>query len=218
MGRVRAAHDRRCSLPRPADRRLSIGDPNQAQLQAQFEKSTTTNADIAGYLAGVSKITNVDAFLNNYKVLKVALTAYGMEDAINQKGLLKQLLTIDPTQKTALGQRLGKANYLAFAQAYWSLSTDGGAAFRARAASTRRRRAIRRRNSSNGWPIAATIRVGDGSGGAHDIAGCRECQHRRRALAQYQQSPAITQATTVLSEQYRRGENAGRSDGGPETV
>jgi uncharacterized protein DUF1217 len=106
------------------DYQLAIA--NQAQLQAQFEKSTTTSADIAGYQAGVSKIKTVDALLNNYKVLNVALTAYGMQDAINQKGLLKQLLTQDPTQKTSLAQRLGKANYLAFAQAYRSLSTDGG--------------------------------------------------------------------------------------------
>lgn len=104
-----------------------LATKNQAQFLAQFQKSSTTSADIAAYQTGVSKITTVDQFLNNYKVLNVALTAYGMQDAINQKGLLKQLLTQDPTATTSLAQQLGKANYTAFAQAFWSLSTDGGA-------------------------------------------------------------------------------------------
>lgn len=104
-----------------------LATQNQAQLLAQFQKSSTTSADIAGYQAGVANITTVDQFLNNYKVLNVALTAYGMQDAISQKGLLKQLLTQDPTASTSLAQQLGKANYTEFAQAFWSLSTDGGA-------------------------------------------------------------------------------------------
>lgn len=104
-----------------------LATTNQAQLLAQFQKSSTTSADIAAYQAGVAKVTTVDQLLNNYKVLNVALTAYGMQDAINQKGLLKRLLTQDPAATTSLAQKLGKANYVAFAQAYWSLSTDGGA-------------------------------------------------------------------------------------------
>src|SRR6185295_485166 len=104
-----------------------LATTNQAQLLAQFQKSSTTSAEIAAYQAGVTKITTVDQFLNNYKVLNVALTAYGMQDVISQKGLLKQLLTQDPSGSTSLAQRFGKASYLAFAQAYWSLSKDGGA-------------------------------------------------------------------------------------------
>jgi hypothetical protein len=104
-----------------------LATTNQAQLLAQFQKSTTTNADVAAYQSGVSKITTVDQFLNNYKVLNTALTAYGMQDVISQKGLLKQLLTQDPSSADSLAQKFGKASYLAFAQAYWSLSTDGGA-------------------------------------------------------------------------------------------
>ena len=104
-----------------------LATASQAQLMAQFQKSSTANADIAAYQTGVAKITSVNQFLNNYKVLNVALSAYGMQDVISQKGLLKQLLTQDPSGSTSLAQKFGKANYLAFAQAYWSLSTDGGA-------------------------------------------------------------------------------------------
>ncbi|MBS0385191.1 MAG: DUF1217 domain-containing protein [Proteobacteria bacterium] len=104
-----------------------LATANQAQLMAQFQKSSTTRADIAAYQTGVAKITTVDQFLNNYKVLKVALTAYGMQDMISQKGLLKQLLTQDPTSSTSVAQRLGKQNWIAFAQAYSPLTTDGGA-------------------------------------------------------------------------------------------
>ncbi|MFZ2031404.1 MAG: DUF1217 domain-containing protein [Vitreimonas sp.] len=104
-----------------------LATTNQTQLLAQFQKNSTARADVAAYQTGVAKITTVDQFLKNFKVLNVALTAYGMQDVINQKGLLKQLLTQDPNSTTALAQKFGKANYLAFAQAYWTLSTDGGA-------------------------------------------------------------------------------------------
>jgi hypothetical protein len=104
-----------------------IASANQDQLMAQFQRTPDYTQGVADYQAGVSKITTVDQFLNNYKVLKVALAAYGMSDQISSKGLLKELLTENPSGSTALAQRMGNQSYLAFAQAYWSLSEDGGA-------------------------------------------------------------------------------------------
>jgi hypothetical protein len=104
-----------------------LATKNQAQLMTQFLRTPQYSQDIAGYQAGVGKITTVDQFLNNYNVLKVALTAYNMQDIIDQKGVLKQLLTQDPTQNTSLVQSLGKPNYVAFALQFRSLSSDGGA-------------------------------------------------------------------------------------------
>ena len=79
-----------------------LATTNQAQLLAQFQKSSTTSADIAAYQSGVAKITTVDQFLSNYKVLNVALSAFGMQDAIGQKGLLKQLLIVLKTNRFSL--------------------------------------------------------------------------------------------------------------------
>ena len=73
-----------------ADYKLAIA--NQDQLMAQYQRTADYKQSVAGYQAGVSKITTVDQFLNNYSVLKVALQAYGMSDQISSKGLLKQLL------------------------------------------------------------------------------------------------------------------------------
>jgi predicted Fe-Mo cluster-binding NifX family protein len=174
-----------------------LATTNQAQLLAQFQKSSTANADIAAYQAGVSKITTVDQFLNNHKVLNVALTAYGMQDAINQKGLLKQLLTQDPTATTALAQKLGKTNYVAFARAFWSLSTDGGAgissaasidttAARYNAAQFRQWQA----NRSNDPQLATALAARQTLQDAVDISNVGAL------FAKYQQTTAVQSAST----------------------
>ena len=103
-----------------------IAIASQPELLAQFQRVAKTDKDLAAYQAGVAKITTVDQFLADYKTLKTALTAYGLEDMINQKGMLKKLLTEDPTGSKSVAQRLGNQKYIAFAKAYWSLSTDGG--------------------------------------------------------------------------------------------
>ena len=174
-----------------------LATTNQAQLLAQFQKSSTTNADIAAYQAGVSKITTVDQFLNNYKVLKVALTAYGMQDVISQKGLLKQLLTQDPSGSKSVAQKFGKASYLAFAQAYWSLSTDGGA--RISSAASLNTTAARyttaqfqqwQANRSNDPQLATALAARQTLQDAVDISNVGAL------FAKHQQSPAVQSATT----------------------
>jgi len=104
-----------------------VATANQDQLMAQFQRSPDYVQGVANYQAGVAKITTVDQFLNNYNVLKVALAAYGMSDQISAKGILKELLTEDPSASTSLAQRMGNQSFIAFAQAYSSLNTDGGA-------------------------------------------------------------------------------------------
>jgi hypothetical protein len=104
-----------------------LATANQDQLMAQYQRSPDYKQSVAQYQAGVSKITTVDQFLNNYNVLKVALQAYGMSDQISSKGLLKQLLTTDPDSADSVAQKLGNQKWIAFAKAYHSLATDGGA-------------------------------------------------------------------------------------------
>lgn len=174
-----------------------LATTNQAQLLAQFQKSSTTNANIAAYQAGVTKITTVDQFLNNYKVLNVALTAYGMQDVISQKGLLKQLLTQDPSGSTSLAQKFGKASYLAFARAYWSLSTDGGAGLQSAASlnTTAARYTTAQfqqwqANRSNDPQLQTALAARQTLQDAVDISNVGAL------FATYQQSPDVQSATT----------------------
>jgi Protein of unknown function (DUF1217) len=113
----------------------SIGSPivdykvatsDQSQLLAQFQKSPQYAQDVANFRAGIGKVTSVDTLLGNYNVLKFVLSAYDMSDAIDEKGLLKQLLSEDPSQSTSLAQQLGSQKYTRFAQDLWSLSSDDG--------------------------------------------------------------------------------------------
>ncbi|MES1198358.1 MAG: DUF1217 domain-containing protein [Pseudomonadota bacterium] len=104
-----------------------VATANQTTLMAQFQRTPSYTQAVTNYQTAVSKITTVDQFLGDYKTLQFALNAYGMGDIIDQKGVLKQLLTQNPTSSDSLAQKLGNQKYIAFAKAFWSLSTDGGA-------------------------------------------------------------------------------------------
>lgn len=99
----------------------------QAKLMAQFQKTPQYQQAVTYYQQNIGKVTSVDGLLKNYRLLKVALDAFNLGGAINQTGLLKKLLSQDPTQKKSLAQQLIDPRYMAFAKAFWSLSQDGGA-------------------------------------------------------------------------------------------
>jgi len=98
----------------------------QTQMTAQFQRTPAYSQAVAYYQANIGSVTSVDGLLKNYKLLQVALGAFNLSGAINQTGLLKQLLTQDPTAKTSLAQKMLDPRYMGFAKAFWSLSTDGG--------------------------------------------------------------------------------------------
>jgi hypothetical protein len=107
------------------DYKLAVA--NQAQLLAQFKKSPSYTQAVNYYQANIAKVGSVDDLLKNRQLLTVALSAFQLEGDINNTGIIKKLLTQDPSQTTSLANQLLDPRYLAFAKAFWSLSTDGGA-------------------------------------------------------------------------------------------
>jgi hypothetical protein len=108
------------------DYKLAVA--NQTQLLAQFKKTPSYSQAVSYYQANIGKVTNVNQLLGNRQLLTVALSAFQLEGSINNTGIIKQLLTQDPTQSTSLANQLADPRYLAFAKAFSSLGTDGGAA------------------------------------------------------------------------------------------
>jgi len=100
---------------------------NQDQLLAQFQKSPGYAQSVAYYQANIGKVTSVDALLNDRKLLTVALSAFQLESQVDAKGILRKLLTQDPTATTSLAQQLLDPRFKQFAFAFAGLRSDGGA-------------------------------------------------------------------------------------------
>jgi hypothetical protein len=104
----------------------SLAVKNQANLMAQFQKWPSYAQSVTYYRDNIGKVTSIDDLLNNRKLLTVALSAFQLEGSIDQKGILKKLLTQDPTDSKSLAQQLLDPRYKQFAQAFAALRSDGG--------------------------------------------------------------------------------------------
>src|SRR5713226_3463283 len=100
---------------------------NQAQYLAQFQKTPSYAQAVAHYRDNIGNVTSVDALLKDRKLLTVALSAFQLESQINNTGIIRKLLSEDPTSKTSLAQQLIDPRYLRFAQTFAALRSDGGA-------------------------------------------------------------------------------------------
>ncbi|HEX3499783.1 MAG TPA: DUF1217 domain-containing protein [Stellaceae bacterium] len=104
----------------------SLAVKNQANLMAQFQKWPSYAQSVTYYRDNITRVTSVDDLLNNRKLLTVALSAFQLEGSIDQKGILRKLLTQDPTATGSLAQQLLDPRYKQFAQAFAGLRSDGG--------------------------------------------------------------------------------------------
>jgi hypothetical protein len=93
---------------------------------AQFQKWPSYAQSVTYYRDNITKVTSVDDLLNNRKLLTVALSAFQLEGSIDQMGILKKLLTQDPTATGSLAQQLLDPRFKQFAQAFAGLRSDGG--------------------------------------------------------------------------------------------
>lgn len=108
----------------------TVATKNKAQLSTLVNKGPQVSANVAYYEANIGDVKSVDDLLSNRnrKLLTVALGAFGLESQVDAKGLLRKLLSEDPTSTSSLAQRMADTRYQRFAQAFASLRNDGGAA------------------------------------------------------------------------------------------
>jgi hypothetical protein len=100
---------------------------NHTQLLAEFQKTPSYAQAVAYYKANIGSIKTPEDLLKNPKLLTVALTAFQLEGEASATGIIRALLTQDPTQKTSLAQQLVDPRFTQFANAFASLKSDGGA-------------------------------------------------------------------------------------------
>lgn len=91
---------------------------NESARIAAFDKTDPqTRTDIAYFTKQAPTLTTPDALLKDYRSLSIVLGAFGMKANLQQKALLRKLITEDPTSKTSVAQKLANPAYLRFANA-----------------------------------------------------------------------------------------------------
>ena len=80
--------------------------------------------DTAYYQANIGKVKTVDDFLKNPRLYTYALTTYGLEDAIPNRGFIRKVLTSDTTDPKSFVNKLNDTRYRALAAAF-AFTTTG---------------------------------------------------------------------------------------------
>ena len=72
----------------------------------------------AYYQANIGKVTSIQDFVGNYRLLSYALDAYGLGDQINAKALIAKVLEGGVTNPKSLANTLSDSRWKAFAAAF----------------------------------------------------------------------------------------------------
>lgn len=85
---------------------------------AAFNRSPEIVRDTEYFKANISKVKTADALVNDRRLLRVALGAFGLEDDINNKAFIKKILSDGTLSNTALANRLTDKRYYEMAKAF----------------------------------------------------------------------------------------------------
>lgn len=81
------------------------------QQTSKMAKSATVQREVDYFRQKLEKISTPDEFLKDYRLLKFALTAYGLEDQLEYPARIKQIMKDDPADSKALVNRMTSAGY-----------------------------------------------------------------------------------------------------------
>jgi hypothetical protein len=105
---------------------LSVAN-NLARYQKVEASKPANKMATAYYQANIGKVTTINQFVGNYRLLSYALQAYGLGDQVNNTALIKQVLQQGTTNTRALANTLPNGNWKKFAAAF-NFSATGSAA------------------------------------------------------------------------------------------
>ena len=89
---------------------------NLPKMQAMTAANPAVKTATAYYTANIGKVTSIDQFVGNYRLLSYALDAYGLGDQINSTALIKQVLEGGVSNPNSLANTLPQ--WKAFATAF----------------------------------------------------------------------------------------------------
>ncbi len=82
-----------------------------ATNKARYAKSATIASEATYFRAKLATVKTVDEFLNDYRALKFALTAYSMADQMEYPARIKAILKDDKSDRAALVNRMTSPGY-----------------------------------------------------------------------------------------------------------
>lgn len=86
--------------------------------QASFNDSPMLQRDTAYFREKIATVTSADALVNDRRLLRVALGAFGLQSDIDNRAFIRQILEGGADDRSALANRLADKRYLAFAQGF----------------------------------------------------------------------------------------------------
>ncbi|WP_156421755.1 DUF1217 domain-containing protein [Aureimonas ureilytica] len=91
---------------------------NMAQTLERLSSQEQVKRDKSYYEENIGKVTSVDQFLGDYKLYSYAMKAYGLEDQISAKGMIRKVLQSDLTDSSSYANKLADQRYRDFASAF----------------------------------------------------------------------------------------------------
>ncbi len=117
---------------------------DMAKSLARIASQASVQRDADYYKANIGKVKSPDDLLKDQRLYSYAMKAYGLEDQIQSKGLMRKVLESDLSQSDSFANKLVDKRYREFAAAFQF------------GAPARRRSRRRRRPNSSPKPIAST--------------------------------------------------------------
>ncbi len=91
---------------------------NLARYQSMTAAEPAVKTATAYYEANIGKVTSIQDFVGNYRLLSYALDAYGLGDQINAKALIAKVLEGGVSDPKSLANTLSDSRWKAFATAF----------------------------------------------------------------------------------------------------
>lgn len=94
-----------------------------------FEKSAEVQRSRDYFTENISSVETAEALVSNYKLLQVALRAFGLDDDINNKYFIRKVLEADPDDEASLINKLSDKRYEQMNAAFklWETPKEEGA-------------------------------------------------------------------------------------------
>ncbi len=91
---------------------------NLTRYQTMTADQPAVKTASAYYAANIGKVTSIQDFVSNYRLLSYALDAYGLGDQVNSKALVTQVLEGGVSSSKSLANTLSDPNWAKFAAAF----------------------------------------------------------------------------------------------------
>jgi Protein of unknown function (DUF1217) len=91
---------------------------NLARYQAMTAAEPAVKSATAYYQANIGKVTSIQDFVGNYRLLSYALDAYGLGDQVDSTALITKVLEGGVSDPKSLANTLSNSNWKAFAAAF----------------------------------------------------------------------------------------------------